>query len=109
MAAGGNVAMVNAVPVNWLDGADPRASQEEHPMFSILVNGSTSDKIAAAALAQDYYVVGKHRRAEISAEIFPGLLLHKKKMVWLAGAAGLAVGRGCRARYEGRHPRGSDV
>ena len=56
-----------------------------------LGNGVTSDKIAAAALAQYYYAgatAGKYL-----AETFPAGS-GKKKMVWLAGPGWLPMGRG---------------
>ena len=84
VAAGGNAVLVNAVSKSGLNGMIDELAKKKIPVLD-LGNGVTSDKIAAAALAQYYYAgatAGKYL-----AETFPAGS-GKKKMVWLAGPAG---------------------
>jgi periplasmic protein TorT len=84
VAAGGNAVLVNAVSKSGLNGMIDELAKKKIPVLD-LGNGVTSDKIAAAALAQYYYAgatAGKYL-----AETFP-VGSGKKKMVWLAGPAG---------------------
>jgi periplasmic protein TorT len=84
VAAGGNAVLVNAVSKSGLNGMIDELAKKKIPVLD-LGNGMTSDKIAAAALAQYYYAgatAGKYL-----AETFPAGS-GKKKMVWLAGPAG---------------------
>ncbi|MBI2716765.1 MAG: TMAO reductase system periplasmic protein TorT [Rhizobiales bacterium] len=84
VAAGGNAVLVNAVSKSGLNGLIDELAKKKVPVLD-LGNGVTSDKIAAAALAQYYYAgatAGKYL-----AETFPAGS-GKKKMVWLAGPAG---------------------
>jgi protein TorT len=84
VAAGGNAVLVNAVSKSGLNGMIDELTKKKIPVLD-LGNGVTSDKIAAAALAQYYYAgatAGKYL-----AETFPAGS-GKKKMVWLAGPAG---------------------
>jgi protein TorT len=84
VAAGGNAVLVNAVSKSGLNGMIEELAKKKIPVLD-LGNGVTSDKIAAAALAQYYYAgatAGKYL-----AETFPAGS-GKKKMVWLAGPAG---------------------
>jgi protein TorT len=84
VAAGGSAVLVNAVSKSGLNGMIDELAKKKIPVLD-LGNGVTSDKIAAAALAQYYYAgatAGKYL-----AETFPAGS-GKKKMVWLAGPAG---------------------
>lgn len=84
VAGGGNAVLVNAVSKSGLNGLIDELAKKKVPVLD-LGNGVTSDKIAAAALAQYYYAgatAGKYL-----AEAFPAGS-GKKKMVWLAGPAG---------------------
>jgi periplasmic protein TorT len=84
VAAGGNAVLVNAVSKSGLNGMIDELAKKKIPVLD-LGNGVTSDKIAAAALAQYYYAgatAGKYL-----ADTFPAGS-GKKKMVWLAGPAG---------------------
>jgi periplasmic protein TorT len=84
VAAGGNAVLVNAVSKTGLNGMIDELAKKNIPVLD-LGNGVTSDKIAAAALAQYYYAgatAGKYL-----AETFPAGS-GKRKMVWLAGPAG---------------------
>jgi protein TorT len=84
VAAGGNAVLVNAVSKTGLNGLIEELYKKKIPVLD-LGNGVTSDKIAAAALAQYYYAgatAGKYL-----AQTFPAGS-GKKKMVWLAGPAG---------------------
>lgn len=84
VAAGGNAVLVNAVSKSGLNGMIEELARKNIPVLD-LGNGVTTDKIAAAALAQYYYAgatAGKYL-----AETYPAGS-GKKKMVWLAGPAG---------------------
>jgi protein TorT len=84
VAGGGNAVLVNAVSKSGLNGMIEELARKGIPVLD-LGNGVTTDKIAAAALAQYYYAgatAGKYL-----AETFPAGS-GKKKMVWLAGPAG---------------------
>lgn len=84
VAAGGNAVLVNAVSKSGLNGMIEELARKGVPVLD-LGNGVTTDKIAAAALAQYYYAgatAGKYL-----AETYPAGS-GKKKMVWLAGPAG---------------------
>ena len=84
VAAGGNAVLVNAVSKTGLNGMIDELAKKKIPVLD-LGNGVTSDKIAAAALAQYYYAgatAGKYL-----AQTYPAGS-GKKKMVWLAGPAG---------------------
>ena len=84
VAAGGNAVLVNAVSKTGLNGMIDELAKKKIPVLD-LGNGVTSDKIAAAALAQYYYdgaTAGKY-----IAQTYPAGS-GKKKMVWLAGPAG---------------------
>jgi len=84
VAAGGNAVLVNAVSKSGLNGMIEELARKGVPVLD-LGNGVTTDKIAAAALAQCYYdgaTAGKYL-----AETYPDGS-GKKKMVWLAGPAG---------------------
>jgi protein TorT len=84
VAAGGNAVLVNAVSKSGLNGMIDELAKKKIPVLD-LGNGVTSDKIAAAALAQ-YYYAGATAGKYLS-ETFPAGS-GKKKMVWLAGPAG---------------------
>ena len=84
VAAGGNAVLVNAVSKSGLNGMIEELSRKGVPVLD-LGNGVTTDKIAAAALAQYYYAgatAGKYLAGTYPAGS------GKKKMVWLAGPAG---------------------
>lgn len=84
VAAGGNAVLVNAVSKSGLNGLIDELDKKKIPVLD-LGNGVTSDKIAAAALAQYYYA--GNTAGKYLAEQFPAGS-GKKKMVWLAGPAG---------------------
>lgn len=84
VAAGGNAVLVNAVSKTGLNGLIEELHKKKIPVLD-LGNGVTSDKIAAAALAQYYYA--GNTAGKYLAQTFPAGS-GKKKMVWLAGPAG---------------------